>query len=189
MLLAWFKTLIASVFRISNSKKVTSSAGITNTYPQQSAFEEHMPAQDTGLSIPFYPSLINHLEMDHKHLLDLYTQIAHTLSSKEYQLITTQLLDFKAALKDHLESENIKFYGYLEQSLKHQTQQFTALRHFRKEMRSIERTVIKFLDYWIENGVDRFSAHQFESEYQTIGAALVKRIESEEKELYTMYAA
>ena len=79
------------------------------------------------------------------------------------------------------------YYGYLEQRLKDQSQEFMSLRHFRKEMRSIERTVIKFLDHWIEYGIKADNLTTFKTEYNAIGAALIKRIESEEKELYTLY--
>ena len=84
-------------------------------------------------------------------------------------------------------AENIKFYGYLEQSLKSKNEEFQAMRAFRKEMRTIERTVIKFLDKWISNGIQSDTAEEFKGEYEAIGSALVTRIESEEKELYILY--
>ena len=49
--------------------------------------------------------------------------------------------------------------------------------------------MIKFLDHWIEFGIDRQSVNEFRAEYNAIGAALIKRIEIEERELYTLYAA
>lgn len=55
-------------------------------------------------------------------------------------------------------------------------------------MRVIERTVIKFIDHWMDFEVNRASAAEFRAEYEAIGAALVQRIEREEKELYTMYS-
>ena len=61
------------------------------------------------------------------------------------------------------------------------------MRAFRKEMRTIERTVIKFLDKWISNGIQSDTAEEFKGEYEAIGSALVTRIESEEKELYILY--
>ena len=76
----------------------------------------------------------------------------------------------------------------MEQGLKEQSQVFLSLRQFRKEMRVIERTVIKFIDYWMDFGVNRVSAAEFRAEYEAIGAALVQRIEREEKELCTMYS-
>lgn len=148
-----------------------------------------MVAKNVGLSIPYYPKLIAHLESDHQHLLHLYTQIGNNLKNKQFHLISDQLHHFKENFVAHLESENIKFYGFLEQRLKDQSQEFASLRRFRKEMRTIERTVIKFLDYWIEHRISTAVADEFKLQYQTIGAALIKRIESEEKELYTMYQA
>ena len=186
MLFGWLKTLLSSIF------KVFGAQTISPTHPASSAqmnTQNALVAQDTGLSIPFYPGLIDHLELDHQHLLALYTHISDLFNSKKYADIASQLAIFKADFKAHLDAENIKFYGYLEQSLKDQSEQFAELRRFRKEMRSIERTVIKFLDHWMEFGVDRQSAPEFKTEYNAIGAALIKRIESEELELYTLYQA
>ena len=193
MLFNWLKTLFASIFKVSNTSPIDHKQTTTLAAPSldsgQPVFKDNMNLTSYSTAIPFYPKLIDHLEMDHKHLIDLYINIGDTFSLKEFQLIPVQLVKFKEDLKAHLDTENIKFYGYLEQNLKDQTQQFTELRRFRKEMRSIERTVIKFLDHWIEFGVNRQSAKSFKAEYDVIGAALIKRIESEEKELYTMYVA
>ena len=151
--------------------------------------QDKMIARNVGLSIPFYPKLIDHLEADHRHLLQLYVQIERNVKNRKYSLISDQLAGFKEDFVAHLEAENIKFYGFLEQRFKDQSQEFASLRRFRKEMRTIERTVIKFLDHWIEYNVDSTSVNEFKAQYESIGEALVKRIESEEKELYTMYQA
>ena len=189
MLLSWLKTLFNSIFKVfkANNTQVEEKTFSPKTSLSSREIDEALSQIATDLSIPFYPKLIDHLEMDHKHLINLYTNIGYTLSFKEYQLLPGQLSKFKEDLAAHLEAENIKFYGYLEQSLKNQTEQFASLRRFRKEMRTIERTVLKFLDQWIEDGVNASSADEFKAQYDAIGAALVKRIESEEAELYTMY--
>lgn len=183
VLLNWFKAVFSSIFNVfskSNPEK--------NVAQDQTAQIKYSEIDTTNASIPFYPKLIDHLEMDHQHLLLLYTNINEAIEQNKYALIPEQLATFKNDFKAHLDSENIKFYGYLEQRLKHNSQEFMSLRHFRKEMRSIERTVIKFLDQWIEKGIKFESLTEFKTEYNAIGAALIKRIESEEKELYTMYS-
>ena len=189
VLFSWFKTLFLSVLKISQSLKTSQTQTATApAFSHEIHSSDALMTSDNSLNIQFYPSLISHLEMDHQHLLDLYTNIGSTLELKEFQLMSGQLNKFKDDFKAHLDTENIKFYGFLEQSLKGQNEQFTSLRRFRKEMRTIERTVIKFLDHWMEFGIDSNSYQDFKDQYETIGAALIKRIESEEKELYSMYS-
>ena len=54
-------------------------------------------------------------------------------------------------------------------------------------MNSIANAVNKFLSNWISTGVDSASVNEFTAELKDIGAALVKRIESEENSLYPIY--
>lgn len=205
-MLTWLKELFANFFRLLKPHTLTNT--ISNTavsrpvavVPNNQAADLDYDNDDDFTSpkariydeqsesnIQFYPKLVDNLEADHQQLLRLYTNIAATLNIREYQLIPGQLNNFKEKLKAHLDTENIKFYGYLEQSLKSKNEEFQAMRAFRKEMRTIERTVIKFLDKWISNGIQGDTAEEFKGEYEAIGSALVTRIESEEKELYILY--
>ena len=201
----WLKNLFLAFFNmfksqpspaVSTSQAATTPASTTtNTAPEVENDDEDFFAspkdrifdREPDSVIQFYPKLVDHLEADHQQLLRLYTNVGNTLNIGEYQLIPGQLNKFKDDLKAHLEAENIRFYGYLEQSLKNKRDEFQAMRNFRKEMRSIERTVIKFLDKWITDGIDTNTSDEFKAEYDAIGSALVKRIESEEKELYILY--
>lgn len=198
MIFNWFKKLFLSLFKVFAPYKAVQTQTAPNLdmngankqekdYVAQSP-KDRIYEKDNELNISYYPQLIDHLEMDHQKLLHLYTNIGETLGINEYALIPGQLNKFKGDLKAHLNAENIKFYGYLEQSLKDQSEEFASLRRFRKEMHSIERTVIKFLDHWIENGINTQTHNEFKEQYEAIGSALVKRIESEEKELYTLYS-
>lgn len=197
-MLSWLNKLFLSIFRVFRPYKAVQiqTAPVLDLGSNESLNEDvaqspkdRIYEKESDLAIPYYPKLIDHLEMDHQKLLHLYTNIGETLAINEYLLIPGQLNKFKEDFKAHLDAENIKFYGYLEQSLQDQSEEFVSLRRFRKEMRSIERTVIRFLDHWINNGINTETHNDFKAEYEGIGAALVKRIESEEKELYTMYSS
>ena len=195
----WFKRFLVALFGIFKPRMVAINNPQQQTVPNvqdndeddfqytTSSPKDRIYEKDEDRSIPYYPKLVDHLEMDHQQLVSLYTNVGTTLDSSEYQLIPGQLAKFKEDFKAHLETENIRFYGYLEQSLKENNAEFQSLRRFRKEMRTIERTVIKFLEKWIDNGIDKESHTEFYNEYSAIGSALVKRIESEEKELYILY--
>ena len=147
VLFGWLKTLFSSIFKVFGTQNTSLNPRVSTS---QTRVDHDLVAQDTGLIIPFYPSLIDHLESDHQHLLELYTDILTLLDDKKYSEITTQLTVFKADFKAHLDAENIKFYGYLEQRLKDQTEQFAELRRFRKEMRSIECLFcnIRYVKMW-----------------------------------------
>jgi len=195
-MLNWLKNAVLSFFRLFKAQTTinTVPASTVNTGVTHDTTSNLAKSPKTRIfdqvpdsTIPFYPKLVDHLEADHQQLLRLYTNIGTTLNIREYQLIPGQLEKFKENLKAHLEAENIKFYGYLEQSLKDKNDEFQAMRNFRKEMRTIERTVIKFLDKWITNSISANTAEEFKAEYDAIGSALVTRIESEEKELYILY--
>ena len=198
MIFNWFKKLFLSIFRVFSPYRAvqTQTAPNADLGNQNQDREDSISSpkdriydKDMDRSIPYYPKLVDHLEMDHQQLLNLYTNVGATLDLEAYQLIPGQLNKFKEDFKAHLDAENIKFYGYLEQSLKDKSEEFQSLRRFRKEMRTIERTVIKFLDHWITDGISSESHQEFKAQYDAIGSALVKRIESEEKELYTLYSS
>lgn len=140
-------------------------------------------------SIALHPSLVKNLKLDHQNLLNLYTKIITDTKDQKYSTIVGQLQKFKSEFSSHLNTENIKFYGYLEQQLEQGTQELKEMREYRKNMRGIERAVNKFLDTWIESGVDATTAIQFHEEANQIAGALVARIESEESTLYPIYDA
>ena len=137
--------------------------------------------------IAYYSSLVEHLQQDHQHLIGLYSAVLQSIEQTQYAQIVSQLEQFKSDFHAHLQAENIKLYGFLEQSLAHQTEEFKQMRQYRREMRSIESVVNQFLSYWIESRVGAENIQQFIQNFQQIGAALVKRIESEENALYPMY--
>lgn len=149
---------------------------------------DHLTGEtDTGIS--YRPNLVDDLKGDHQHLLSLYSSVLESIDKLEYGKISGQLEVFKTDFNAHLGAENIKFYGYLEQQIKENEsdEQYRKIRTFRREMNSIANAVNKFLNSWISTGVDSSSVSAFHEELKGIGAALVKRIESEENNLYPIY--
>lgn len=153
--------------------------------------EEVRLTGDTNTGIAYYPKLVDNLKDDHQHLLGLYTLVLNTIDKMEYTKIPGQLEVFKTDFHAHLNTENIKFYGYLEKNLKEtdSEEEYKSIRTFRREMNSIANTVNKFLNNWINSGIDSSNVDAFTEELKGIGAALVKRIESEENKLYPIYSA
>ncbi len=138
-------------------------------------------------SITHNPDLVKNLKIDHQNLLKLYTDMLGDAKAMKFDGLSDQLTKFKVEFVAHLNTENTKFYGYLEQSLTENSEEFKEMRAFRRNMRTIESDVIKFLDYWVDAGIDVSNYKQFLDESSTIAGALISRIESEEKDLYPIY--
>lgn len=177
--------------------KCVGLGGRTIAEAKESAPKEQLKAGETAELTPtsaedskiaFHPKLVPNLKADHQNLLGLFTGVLEDAKNHKFEGIPEQLEKFKAELAAHLQLENTKFYGYLEQSLSQSTQEFRDMRAFRREMRNIERAVLKYLDAWIDEGVNGENLVRFQEESDGIAGALVKRIQSEEEKLYPIYA-
>lgn len=173
-ILAWFAGLLGS----------------KNAVEQQSPSKQLQPNKELNgnvNTIALHPNLVKNLKEDHQHLLGLYTGVLENAKSGKYNTIVEGLKKFKSEFGSHLGAENIKFYGYLEQQLEKNTSESKEMREFRREMNTIERSVNKFLDKWIDSGVDNTTSLAFLGESEKIANALVQRIQNEEQKLYPIY--
>lgn len=189
-MLDWLKKAflkLLSIFGIHSKQGRATNLGNTSEASNEAATQSNLKSSHP-IGVRFYPTLVDNLKTDHQHLLQLYTEINDTVNAHDYRELPAKLEKFQNDLLAHLEAENIKFYGYLEQSLKADSRGLQEMRRFRKEMRDIERAVVKFLKSWITTGINVDNVEAFKAEYDAIGAALVSRIESEERSLYTLYA-
>lgn len=84
--------------------------------------------------------------------------------------------------------ENVKFYAYLEQSMRHDTHSLSVVREFRRDMNDIANAVISFCKKYERPEFTRESKESFKKGYQGIGQALVRRVQLEERDLYSLYA-
>ena len=172
-IIEWFKSLF------SNNEVKTQEQNDTN--------REVTLTGETDTGINFHPELVERLKDDHQGLLGGYTTVMDKLNNRDYASIPPLLQGFKSAFNKHLSEENIKFYGYLEKLLKDDSEEHKKMRAFRREMNAIANQVNKFLNTWIDFGIDSKTADQFREELSSIGAALVKRVENEEENLYPIY--
>lgn len=178
---AYFANLVSSDKATSN----TSENAVEKKSEDIKKDSEFSNIHDT--SITHHANLVSNLKEDHQKLLKLYTDMLGDAQAMKFADLPEQLSRFKIEFSAHLNTENTKFYGYLEQNLQENSQEFKDMRSFRRNMRTIERDVIKFLDYWVNSGIDVSNYQQFLEESSGIAGALISRIESEEKELYPIY--
>ena len=138
-----------------------------------------------GTSITYDPNLIDHFLKDHRNLIDLFTDASEAYSKQDFASLQDNLRKFQETLTSHLLSENVRFYTYMKYLLKSDSEKSELLGTFQSEMTQIGKVVFAHLNKYSQpNSVyDR----AFKTEFDEIGAALVRRIEAEESRLYPLY--
>ena len=137
------------------------------------------PSYDSGL----VPSLKN----DHQELVALFEQIGRTYEARRWHEIPALLTAFKTRLEAHLLTENVRFYNYVESTLRDDAENLSLIRDFRREMNSIARGVIDFVKKYQANHDPDILQHGFLADYRAVGGLLVQRIQREEGNLYPLY--
>ncbi|BFM12371.1 hypothetical protein R50072_25240 [Simiduia litorea] len=157
--------------------------------PQEAPKLAEAPKPGTT-SIPYDPNLIAALEADHSKLVELYGKMwDEGFDKKNYVKLSRILGEFKSLFQGHLLKENVRFYVYLEQSLGGDKHTLAVVKEFRSDMNDIANAVIGFCKRY---GKGQFTAAmelQFKKDYTAIGEALTRRVQSEERDLYSLYQA
>lgn len=143
------------------------------------------PAQ--GTQIAFNSQLVPKLQQDHQRLLALFGEIGRVFQANDLSATAARLEDFRGAVLDHLMTENIRFYIYLEHSLRQDVESFELMRGFRHEMDAIGKAVLAFLSKYKDIGTQANLAASFGGDLQQVGDVLVNRIRREEETLYPLY--
>lgn len=138
--------------------------------------------------IQFDSVLIDKLKDDHQLLITLFTEINQSLDGGHFHNIPELLRRFDTALQEHVLTENIKFYVYLQNKFSHDPVTTTHLSDVRREMNRITRSVVKFINLHMANPPTGENAAQFKQDLGGIGEVLIKRVSLEEGSLYPMYS-
>ena len=133
------------------------------------------------------PSLVGELMQDHVNLVTHFTNLMPLLRQGDVRGFRAQLAAFKTEFQGHIIKENVKFYVYLEQSLVGDDTNIELMRDFRREMNAISRAVVSFCNKYMDAEMHLAAMRQFEQESGEIAAALLSRIEREERDLYALY--
>lgn len=140
--------------------------------------------QQTGVS--YKPALVNQLQEDHQKLLVLFGEIQGAAAKGQFKLLRNKMTDFKNMLNSHLLVENMHFYAYVSSLYAEDEENATTIHEFRREMGGISRVVKDFLKKY-ENIDNLAELPAFQTNLTAIGEALVKRVQREEKDLYSLY--
>lgn len=140
-----------------------------------------------GTSIYYDPELIPKLKKDHSDLLNMYNRIDTALSKEKFESIPQLLSEFRSGLQAHLLVENVRLYVYLRHQLATNMETADLINGFSREMEDIGRVVMGFIRKYSDSAIDATNVAAFTQEFKGIGAALVKRIQREENDLYSLY--
>ena len=146
------------------------------------------PAPASSGGIPFYPELIKDLVGDHRHLFQLHDSIKESFTRRDLASVSSNLQEFGMVVRNHLLTENMRLYIYLQQKMAGDEINTTLVRSFRKEMDGIGKTVLDFLEKYKE--IEKKSEADlalFADELAQIGAVVSTRMKREEQTLYPLY--
>lgn len=143
----------------------------------------HAPVRAPRYDAQLVPQLVH----EHRELLHAYEQIGLLPERDRWDLLPAQLLGFKSQLEAHLLAENVRFYNYVEFTLRDDEENFNLIRDFRREMNSIARGVIDFVKKYQHPLTNSSERGAFLADYRHVGTLLVQRIEREEGSLYPLY--
>jgi len=140
-----------------------------------------------GTRIHYDAELIYQLRVDHRDLVELYTEIVQIFETGAYVRIGDRLHHFRTAVQEHFMKEKISLYIYLEHSLPRDSEEFARVHAFRQELEGIGKAVLQFLRKYENIAHDQELIDSFQQEFAGIGEVLTKRITAEETELYPLY--
>lgn len=143
-------------------------------------------AEKTG-GITFDPDLVNRLKREHMELVRIFNAIKSAAAECHFKQLPDLLAEFKHAFLNHVGSENVKIYVYLQQHWEMDEETLSFVSGVRKEMNEIARAVMKFVDTYIAALPSPVGVIAFNAELDKVGAALFKRVEMEESRLYSLY--
>lgn len=145
------------------------------------------PQQTSSAATSHDLKLIPSLTGEHKKMLRMVDEIALSVRDEKLVAATQQLKTLKAALSDHLLTENVRFYGYLENRFPDSSANGKILKEFRTEMDEIAHVALNFIKKYTTVQLEPMQVQAFTSELQVISNALLDRIYREEKTLYPLY--
>ncbi|MDP2831915.1 MAG: hemerythrin domain-containing protein [Pseudomonadota bacterium] len=157
--------------------------------PRQARIEPVAPAEAPiapGTRIHYDPHLVAHLIEDHRRLVALFGDIVAASQARDEGHLVPLLGTFGNAMRDHLLTENVRFYVYVQHA--GDAEQAAVVHGFQHEMREIGKVLTAFLfrhtkqEEWND---DTWSL--FARELDEIAQVLTRRIATEENTLYPLY--
>ena len=130
----------------------------------------------------YQDKLIQELHQEHKNLFELYTKIINeTNPKKRLNLLKKFYYDYHL----HILKEDKQLYSYLLVKYKFVVEKHEFIKQKQEEMKNITTFIENFAKKY--STIDSIQTENFEKDLNILGEALTKRVEFEEKELYSFY--
>lgn len=140
--------------------------------------------------IAFYPDLITDLVDDHQQLERIHEKIKADFQKKDLKAVAAELKEFGTVLRNHLITENMRLYIYLQQKVEGDEVNSQLVRSFRKEMDGIAKPALDFLErYQYIESKSSSELASFVTELDKVGGEVHARMHREEETLYPLYAS
>ena len=135
-----------------------------------------------GKDIFFQDKLISKLNKEHQNLFALYTKITEIDNSKKrLNLLKKFYYDYHL----HILKEDKQLYAHLLHKFTFVERKYNFVKEKQEEMQGITAFIEDFAQKY--STIEAVESEEFKNDLETLGAALVKRVEFEEKELYSYY--
>ena len=139
-------------------------------------------------SLDYNDNLINMLKNDHQTLFELYGDIQKQFEKdNDFEKMKICINDFKLALEIHLMVEDTQLYGYIKRTNENNVMISEFIDDVQHEMESIATEAMIFIKKYTDHKLYDENLDNFLEDLGGIGTVLTKRIEMEEKRLYTLY--
>lgn len=145
------------------------------------------PVSAPGTHIGYHAELVSQLEGDHHNLLRIMGTVGEALAAHDLAAVVQRLDEFRSAIQDHLLTENVRLYVYLEHALVQDPVSHALIHEFRREMDGIGKAVLGFLAKYRELETQPELVRTFGDDLNAVGKVLAERIRREEAMLYPLY--
>ena len=133
----------------------------------------------------FDKKLVQKLTKDHLALFKQVGKIETAFSKNDTKKTKKELQILRSMTLDHFIEEDLKLYWYLKTLYADNLQTLEEVKYFEESIKDIQVTVINFFEHFSKKDVALDA--NFRNDFNSIVKALITRIETEEKSLYTLY--
>ena len=130
----------------------------------------------------YQDKLIQELHQEHKKLFELYTKITNENNpKKKLNLLKKFYYDYHL----HILKEDKQLYSHLLVKYKFVPEKYEFIKQKQEEMKNITAFIEDFAKKY--SNLESIQTDDFKKDLANLGEALTKRVEFEEKELYSFY--
>lgn len=136
---------------------------------------------------PLQAPLIRQFIEEHRRLASLVEAVEASLTAAEFSTAEQKLVELRAALRQHLLGETVRFYRHLETRWPANDPAALLLTEYRREMEALARHIYAFFGKYHGTDALRFGGEACRAAFARASAMLLKRMADEEAHLYPLY--